>query len=632
MLLCQITINGTLYRISDELLTLEHTWYPYIASFSSPQRQIATDYGGFVRLGFGSITMSPSLFEYQWPPPYQCSVTIQYTATNEAAAIDMFTTSAYLIEYSRESITYKLQDIEYDKDLLIEMEDYNENTVAIARAFGTVTHRTPTQLKNVDIGGVYGEAPTYHAHSLSLSTTAFKIIGFSSYSSGTATQVTVGDIDGNPTNTGYSNSETVIITNSDNFDGSFVISNVSGSTFTIAQAFATESTPIYAQVYQSKNFQVYDDGIPINENLYNNGDGTFSLKATPVGQVTISGTASQTTLDAIASWARTQLDITSYTNTYGRVPSPTVACWISSQQTIVDFLSGICAYCSHLFYIASDTLTLVDMYKDNGSSTLTEFQFFESPTYGKFSPIKKISSSWNTYSAETGNSGGEYDVTVSHYIKTNEHEISELLYEHGSETTISPYQVSEDSVRSSLVLIKGIVQKDSVSISIPISASLPVPGQKISWTDTSLIRDTPGYIRIRILTYDFINDTVTISGDGVFIRLVSNAVDVPVASEIITTETVDSFDDGIAKGCTWHYIVDDGSRTNMRIGEISAVWDQVDDSTPKIVGDSFGEEIGTTFPIVTFTVNKSGGTVRLICNVTSGLWYIYGTRTLIGVP
>jgi len=630
MLLVQLTVNTVVKRISDTLLTLEHTWYPYVDAFSAPQWQITKDYGGFGRLGFGTITISPELFESDWPPPIQCNITIQYTASTEAAAVTILADyTAHLTDYNRESVTFKIQDFEYEQKLLIEMDDYNGNTVAIPKAVGTVTHVTPTRLADVDIGAPYGDAPTYHLSGVSASSTAFRIIGFTYHSAG-VTKIITGDIDGDLVNHGYGNGETVIIVNSSNFNTSHVISNVSGATFTIPEAYAIENVPIYASVYQTNDIQVFDDGVPIPGNFYDNSDGTFSLMAVPVGQVTISGTASETTVDDLGSWAKTTLGITTYTNTYARSPSPSVNRWETSQQTIVDFLSEVCSTFTHLSYIKDDVLHMVDMYIDNGSTSLKNHEFLESPRYGHFSPVKSLTSTWDTYSAFEGTSEDLHDLSTSHYIKTTPHEIKEELYDYGNEMNIEPYQDDEANVRSCLVLIREMFIKDKVSVEIPISATLPDLGEKISWTDNALPDDIPGYIRARTLSFNFIDGTVLITGEGIFLQpgYMGRMVDGSLSGA--TTETIDIFDHGLGKGAVWDYIVDDGARTNMRIGRIAAVWDQAAGTTPEIIADSFSDDIGTTLGLVNFSVDKSTTNVRLRCTSVSGSWVISGSRQIIG--
>ena len=94
------------------------------------------------------------------------------------------------------------------------------------------------------------------------------------------------------------------------------------------------------------------------------------------------------------------------------------------------------------------------------------------------------------------------------------------------------------------------------------------------------------------------------------------------------TETVDSFADTEGKGADWTYVVDKGPGTHMRKGKISASWDGVADSTP-IFDEASTSDIGDTSG-VTFTVDKTGNTVRLRCAVTSDNWAVYATRVLVG--
>lgn len=97
------------------------------------------------------------------------------------------------------------------------------------------------------------------------------------------------------------------------------------------------------------------------------------------------------------------------------------------------------------------------------------------------------------------------------------------------------------------------------------------------------------------------------------------------------TSSVDSFADTEGRGVEWRYTVDKGSGTNMRTGVIMAVWDTVADSSPVMKPDIHSEDIGTTLGVVTFSVDKSGNSVRLRCTVTSDSWVVDVVRLLIGV-
>lgn len=636
MLLVSLTVNGVVKRISNESLNLEHHWYPYIESFSAPQIQMTHEYGGFARLGFGSISISPACFTSDWPPPLQCAITCQYTASTEAAAVTLFSSLAHLTGYSRDNVSYEIRELEYDRNLLLETltlssgavitEDYSGNPLVLPRAFGTVTHATPVKIDDVDIGGSYGLAPTYYMAGLLSTSTAKRIIGFSYYDASN-TKVHIGDIDGNALNHGWSNGTTIYIVNSTNFSGAHVINNASGSTFTIPVVFAQEPMPLYCSAHASGGIEIYDDGYPIPENFYDNGDGTFSLMDDPVGEVTMSGTAAYTTLTAVMQWAATYLGIGTYNNDYARSPSPPVSVYLTSQQPLIDFMADVCAANSHLFYIdyATDTLYLVDMYADNGTLQLTEFNFFEQVEYEKPAPTKKISTSWTTRASKEGFMSDD-DVTTAVFVESYDHEVSVDVYQYGNDLTVNAYHDNEATLKSALVMIKSLLKWDHATIKLPFSTTLPVPGEKISWTDSSLPTDTPGYIRARTIEFDFDNDEVRISGDGIFLQ--SGQMVVRVIADTLTS-VIDSFDQSVAAGAIWEIVIRDATLANMRSGWIGATWDQVDDSSPQTTLESSTSDIGDT-SAVSITVDKSGSTVRLLYTSTGGdPWTITGRRRLI---
>ena len=94
------------------------------------------------------------------------------------------------------------------------------------------------------------------------------------------------------------------------------------------------------------------------------------------------------------------------------------------------------------------------------------------------------------------------------------------------------------------------------------------------------------------------------------------------------TSDVDTFGDNEGRGVEWRYTVDKGSGTNMRTGVIRAVWDEVAASTPVMMPDEHSDDIGTV--AITFSVDKSGNSVRLRATVTSDGWRVDVIRMLIG--
>jgi len=108
MLLCEVTINSILHRVSMEGAALEYFWDPLIISIDPPQYKIANPYGGYVRPGYGSISFSPDLFASSWPPPARCDVTLYYADGEETSRETLFSGAMHLRSITREGISYEL--------------------------------------------------------------------------------------------------------------------------------------------------------------------------------------------------------------------------------------------------------------------------------------------------------------------------------------------------------------------------------------------------------------------------------------------------------------------------------------------------------------------------------------------
>ena len=131
MLLVELTINAVLNRISDEYVySLTNPWEHKIISFSAPAYSIATDHGGYVQMGFGSIELIPDLFDSDWPPPISCVISVYYTATNEAAKETLFQGVAYLSQVDREAVIYELYGDSYTATIA-DATAYNGSLVSL---------------------------------------------------------------------------------------------------------------------------------------------------------------------------------------------------------------------------------------------------------------------------------------------------------------------------------------------------------------------------------------------------------------------------------------------------------------------------------------------------------------------
>lgn len=619
MLLVEFPIDGVTQRISDQLLTLEHPWKPYVTAFSAPTWTMDKQYGGMVRFGGGSITISNQLFVDLgvWPPPIQATPTIKHTETNEAAAITLFTHLAHLVSYNDTETTYDIRETEWDDQLLKETVNVDGDDAVIPMAIGTVTHVTPLQIENDSLS-----RQTYHLSGLQTGTVPFDITSITSVSGGTKMTTSATH--------GFSNGNSITIVGLEFFSGTHIISDVTTKAFTVPEDFTEEPMPINAQCYTAGAFSVYEGGIPL-DTVVINGDGTFSLSNRADESITMTGTSAYTTVSELASYVKTKLGITTYTNTYARSPSPGVNAWITSQQPTVDLLSNVCASFSHLYYIKSDALVLVDMFKDNGSRTLTEYQFFKSPQYSKVNPLKKLTANWETREATVGFVNNDTSGAQLHYVEATQHEIEEPLYAYGNENNVEIFHDVEANVRSALVCIRSAYyEKDQASVSLPISGSLPNPGEKISWTDSNLPIDTPGYIRACNISYDFLNHEIKVSGPGLFLRTGRDSQIADTAISGATTETIDSIDMTLGQGAVWRYVIDGGSRTNMRVGIIQAVWDQAAGGSVVMMPDQHSDDIGTTIGVISFAVEKAATVVRLRATSTGGDFDIYVVRTIMG--
>lgn len=434
-LLVTVTNGATDYLVSTEIVALTHLWDAQIVSFDAPQYAIDTLYGGYCRLGMGSVVFFPTIFEDSWPPPIQLEMLCQYTATTEAEAETFFSGTVHLKAFNRESVTYDFYGPNEDVNLLAEGTNYNGDTVPYPRAFGVVSQQPALRL--ADAGG------------------------------------------GNQR---------------------YCQSSITGT----AANCGTAGGDIWC---------VYDDGVDISANVTNVSGNVFELTSAPVGEVTISGTGEDTTLAGIFQWAcgASYLNYT-YSGTYAESPSPSVSYYAASQTKMVDFLSAASAFFGHLFYVAGTTLNLVSMASNNGTQTTDEFSFFPLQySYGP--PIKSITASWELRESYEGRTSDA--LTTAQYVRVTTQETSvESTYAYGQEINIEPYSTTKSVIDTRLTTILATLHKPIVNWRIPVQGSLPVPGKKISWTDTSLIADIDCFIRARTIKFDFDNWEVIVEGEG----------------------------------------------------------------------------------------------------------------------
>lgn len=265
------------------------------------------------------------------------------------------------------------------------------------------------------------------------------------------------------------------------------------------------------------DWHVYDDGVDVCTNVTNVSGNTFEYTVTPVGTLTISGTGDVKTVEDVIGWLAAKIGLTANT-TLGRSPSPQVSFWLTSQRPIIDVASDVTAFFSHLFYLTTTvdlttaTVVLVDMAADNGSRTITEWEYFEAP-YGYRAPKAKITAPLIEREAGTWRAPGGGAAAV--YVRETKTDVSVLsAYPFGEDMTLSDaYSQSRSGIEAALSSILTTIHSPVVKLSIPIK-DVVLPGEKIIWTDESFAAPITLTIHARDISYDFDNDTMTIEGEG----------------------------------------------------------------------------------------------------------------------
>ena len=270
--------------------------------------------------------------------------------------------------------------------------------------------------------------------------------------------------------------------------------------------------PTYHKAYLSgtkgTDWHVYDDGVNIDANVTDNGDGTFKLSASPVGEVTFSGHGEDATLSDIVQWACDPARLNqNFDSTNAESPSPGINWYATSQGMLIDFVSEICAFAGHLTYIKDQTLYLVDMDEDNGSRTLTGSDFFP-VQYTYDPPVSVLTAKWTQRNA--------VEETIGKYIKNSDKETAVTSnYGYGEDMEITPYHTTKSVIDARLADILTLIHKPKIRVPMPLIGSLPAPGEKITLTDEATVRDLGVTFRCRSIVYDFNADEFVVEGEGV---------------------------------------------------------------------------------------------------------------------
>jgi len=214
---------------------------------------------------------------------------------------------------------------------------------------------------------------------------------------------------------------------------------------------------------------------------------TYDIRGPEFDETVAGATAYNDTLNNVLSTILTGIaEIDSLDTTYARAVSPNVTHTVSGDQLSIILASSIAAFYGHLFYVDGTTAYLVDMLLDNGSRTITEFDYFPSE-YPYNEALARVRS--GSYS-RPGN------------------------YKYGKEITVAQYHDTQANVESALDDIVTIWDKPRAQLRLPLLGDIPKPGEKISWTDTAQGQDMDMWTRARNITFDINNEEVIVEGEG----------------------------------------------------------------------------------------------------------------------
>lgn len=163
MVLVEININGTVHKISTEMVSLETPYLPKILSIFSPKYSAPGKHGGFVQMSYGKIVFWPDLFEDDWPPPDQCGIEVYYTSTTESAKVFVLSGNIMLSNIYQDKIEYNVFD-DISSILALDLAlGYGTTAIEVPlwRAFSYASYQPPLRLPDT-----HGAKFTYHGHDL----------------------------------------------------------------------------------------------------------------------------------------------------------------------------------------------------------------------------------------------------------------------------------------------------------------------------------------------------------------------------------------------------------------------------------------------------------------------------------
>jgi len=250
------------------------------------------------------------------------------------------------------------------------------------------------------------------------------------------------------------------------------------------------------------DWHVYDDGVNIDSNVDNATATQFELTVSPVGEVTISGTGVLETLSDVFNHSCAKLGL-SYNTDDARAVSPVLSWFLTSQQTALGLLDNLAATHTHLFWVDTSTLKLIDCLGFTSTTTVSDGNKIIDSSYSNNPAMASFEATWNERSP----------VGTIRIQTEDKNRITFTNQFYGEENQVSAYQTDDSEIQTTLNNMVTIYQRMQASVTLPIEGALPEVGERYLIEDTTLHEALNCELYIRGVNYNLSEDKMTLTGD-----------------------------------------------------------------------------------------------------------------------
>ena len=225
------------------------------------------------------------------------------------------------------------------------------------------------------------------------------------------------------------------------------------------------------------------------------------------------------------------------------VNAPYISFTDTGDKLVLNSLSDVCAVGTHMFYRDGLVMRLVDMFTDNGSREITEFDYFSwqrrhnTPyadyrcgdySVAGFSFADRSNSVTPIFHNDAQQAQEDYDTAVrelelaqasldanptdSDLIAARDARQSDV--DAAANTLANAKAADETEITKGLNRIKQILEMPQITVKMPITQGIPNFGERVSFVSESGLKNINVWLRVRGMVLDFDNDQIVLVGEG----------------------------------------------------------------------------------------------------------------------